>query len=145
MGRDHHCECGDKLMTLEDEEKEELGRQRFWRRVLIIWVIGFSLLCIYSVRSSRDAAQDAKKVAQNVQVLSQQNQERISDIQKSRISSCRANYRSFHTVFDPFFPPPDKRTTKQEEDFDKFNRIITAKIMQCKKQVLPPKTPSKEK
>lgn len=73
-----------------------------------------------------------------VEGLSRANKHRVAEIQQSRYESCRVTYESFHVIFDPFFPPPDKRTASQIRDFKKFDKIITSKIKQCRTQVLAP-------
>lgn len=70
--------------------------------------------------------------------LGTQNQERISDIQRSRLESCETTYTSFHVIFDPFLPPKGHRTAKQKHDLAKFNAIIDKKIKECRHQVTPP-------
>lgn len=74
-----------------------------------------------------------------IENLGRENKDRIKDIQASRRESCEATYNSFHIIFDPFLPPKGHRTAKQQRDLAKFNKIIDAKIRECRRQVAPPR------
>jgi hypothetical protein len=96
-----------------------------WRwRFFQVWVVVFTIVVIWLIRDNNH--------------LGQQNKARISDIQVSRVASCRTTYESFREVFSPFFPPPGKRSPKQARDLKKFNNIIDRKKRKCIRQVQPP-------
>lgn len=121
------------------------GRDKWFRRVVIIWIILFTGVTGYAIRIQRENANDFKHSATRLAALSIANKQRISDIQQSRLESCKSTYNSFHTVFDPFFPPKTKRTEKQKKDLLKFNRIIAKKVRECRVQVSPPPIPKNGK
>jgi hypothetical protein len=58
----------------------------------------------------------------------------IIQLQESRESSCKTTYNGIHDVFLPFFPP-QPRTTKQQEDIDKFEAKIVELRTECEEQV----------
>jgi hypothetical protein len=62
------------------------------------------------------------------------NNNRISDIQQSRITSCERTYEAFNQVFRPFFPPPQHRTAKQQHDLAKLHRTIRRLERHCTDQ-----------
>lgn len=59
------------------------------------------------------------------------NQNRIHDIQKSRVASCQKTYESFKEVFAPFFPPEKKRTKEQQNNLDKLNKVVDRLKLRC--------------
>lgn len=108
---------------LPERRRERRGSR--WRRWLFYaWLIIFSLAVMYSIRDGRH--------------LAHQNRDRIIDIQRSRLESCKTTYHSFHAVFDPFFPPKGKRNAKQRHDIKQFDAIIAKKIQRCEDQITPP-------
>lgn len=56
-------------------------------------------------------------------------------IQKSRVESCIRNYGSFHDIFLPFFPAPNKRTARQKKDLAKLNATIKRLQARCPRQI----------
>lgn len=95
-----------------------------WRwRFLRWWIIIVSIALMFQYTQIRDSVQ--------------QNKQRITDIQASRIVSCITTYESFRQVFKPFFPPPGHRTVKQNQDLNKLNKIVVARKKQCVVQVQP--------
>ena len=74
----------------------------------------------------------------DVQSLEQENQDRISDIQSSRIESCKTTYAGIQGAFAPFYPPPP-RTKKQEDDLKAFKDNIRNLERGCEAQILHPK------
>jgi hypothetical protein len=67
--------------------------------------------------------------------LSNQNQQRIDDIQTSRVQSCEQTYEGVRQVFHPFFVPEAQETRKQRADQAKFNRVVDRLKAKCDKQV----------
>lgn len=128
----------------QKDERERSKREIYMRRALIIWIILFTAAVGYSIRSLRENSEAQRKSSVEVKNLVKQNKERISEIQQSRLESCKANYQSFHAVFDPFFPPKNKRTPEQKENFVKFDKIIADKIKHCRAQVSPPPVTKKK-
>lgn len=122
----------ERKLTIKDRRRRDL----WFRRVLITWVIVFTIAVGWSIRKERENTDKLANNTQNVAALVKQNKERITDIQQSRVESCKSIYESFHAVFDPFFPPPRQRTQKQKDDFKKFNKIIAGRVAKCKQLVI---------
>lgn len=70
----------------------------------------------------------------DIRDLGKENKTRITEIQASRLESCKQTYAGIHKVFLPFFPPKP-RTQKQQDDIDKFDLTITTLTEGCEKQV----------
>lgn len=115
---------GTEYQGPERRQRDRRRGSRIRRWLFYGWLILFSLAVGYSIRENR--------------TLAQQNRDRITDIQESRLASCKSTYQSFHAVFDPFFPPKGHRNAKQRSDIKKFNKIITAKVATCRRQITPP-------
>lgn len=96
------------------------------RHLLLVWIVVFTALTVYALHQSSSTA-DASHA------LIIENQQRIADIQKSRVASCEQTYEGIRQVFKPFFPPPP-RSAAQQADLDKFNRTIAKRKAQCVKQ-----------
>ncbi|MDQ5821955.1 MAG: hypothetical protein M3540_10990 [Actinomycetota bacterium] len=95
-----------------------------WRwRLLTFWVIGFTALTVYALDQNRG--------------LIAENKQRITDIQQSRIASCRQTYEGVRDVFRPFFRPPKERTAKERRDVEKFNRTVDRLKRRCDLQTQP--------
>lgn len=62
------------------------------------------------------------------------NRSRLSEIQDARLASCKQTYEGIREVFLPFFPPPEKRSARQNADFAKLNRTIHDLKAHCGKQ-----------
>lgn len=110
----------------EPREPRRFKRKRISKSIIVSFVvvviIFFAILFGFSILLTR------------TNDLSQQNKDRIVDIQSSRVDSCKQTYESFHKVFKPFIPPPP-RAKKQQEDLDKFNAIISKLKKGCTKQI----------
>lgn len=65
------------------------------------------------------------------------NNNRISDIQKSRVASCERTYKGISEVFAPFIKPPGKRTTQENKDIHTFEATIHRLQAKCDIQVSP--------
>lgn len=65
------------------------------------------------------------------------NDNRIDDIQKSRIESCRSSYEGVRQVFKPFFRSKSQRTAKEQRNIEKFNRKVDDLKSTCPEQVEP--------
>lgn len=87
---------------------------KFWRWLLIVWLAGFTIALIFAYNA---------------------NSHRVSDIQKSRLTSCERTYEGIREVFKPFFPPPKTATPKQLADQSKFNRTIIHLKARCATQI----------
>lgn len=85
---------------------------------------------------SKSLAVQAKQLSVQSKQLALENKRRLKDIQRNRVEACQNIYNSFHIVFDPFLPPPDKQTPQQKAQLAKFNRIIDTKVRECS---VPPK------
>jgi len=94
-----------------------------WRG-LTVWIIVFSLVVVFSYRQTQD--------------LVEQNKERISDIQLSRIESCKANYNGIYTVAVSLYPPAPVRSIAQAESLSRLNETVAKLKLKCKKQVRTP-------
>lgn len=73
---------------------------------------------------------DVREISRKNAELAMMNLGLIEDIQKSRLETCEKTYTSIRKVFKPFFPPPP-RTSKQQEDLDKFNFTINTLKQEC--------------
>ena len=104
-----------------DEIRREVTRQKKWRRWLTVFIVISALFNIWGVVQNRSDSQN--------------NQNRIVDIQASRVQGCKNNYEALRQVFLPFFPPQGHRTVKQKSDLAKFNTIINRHIVKCAVQV----------
>ena len=60
------------------------------------------------------------------------NNERIADINKSRLESCQRTYEGVRQVFRVFFPDDPKG--EQAQDIHKFNRRVDALKRGCERQ-----------
>jgi hypothetical protein len=60
-----------------------------------------------------------------------QSDQRISDIQASRIASCQFTYGAFLEVFEPFFPPPEKRTAEQKKNWRTLEDVVQRRTGRC--------------
>lgn len=110
-----------------DEEDNEIFPAYYpvhiWRwRAMTVWIIIFSVVVFWALAETRH--------------LSHENNARISDVQQSRILSCRQTYESIRQVFAPF--TPTKPTPQQEKNLKLFNQLIVSKKQQCVQQVLNP-------
>lgn len=83
-------------------------------------------------RQVRDLSDRSARLAEISAKLSQENADRISDIQSARAASCRRTYEGIREVFKPFFPP--KPNARQKADQDKFNRTVDRLKANCNKQ-----------
>lgn len=63
------------------------------------------------------------------------NGDRIRDIQRNRVESCRLTYEGVRQVFRPFFRPVRVRTPKERHDIRKFNRRVDDLKADCDLQV----------
>lgn len=63
------------------------------------------------------------------------NNDRIADIQQSRIASCRQTYEGVRQVFRPFLRPPAKRSAKERRDVRKFNATVNELKRRCDVQI----------
>lgn len=68
--------------------------------------------------------------------LAGSNQDRIADIQASRIESCRIIFEGNRNVFKPLIPPKKDRTAKEQRNINKFNHSITREKRRCVHNVL---------
>jgi hypothetical protein len=58
-----------------------------------------------------------------------------SQIQSSRVESCIRNYGAFNQVFARFFPPPAKRTKRQQRDLNKLHSTVRQLQSRCAEQI----------
>lgn len=63
------------------------------------------------------------------------NNDRIRDIQFSRLVSCRQTYEGVRQVLRPFFRPLSERTPKERRDIEKFNDTVDKLKSQCDIQI----------
>lgn len=87
---------------------------------------GFFQLHQTSVKADRTARQ-----------IGVESRERDRQIQESRISSCRHNYRSVEAVALFFFPPAKSRDARQRKIALRLHRFIQKKIRGCPSQIRP--------
>jgi hypothetical protein len=115
----------DDKPEFEKRVAETLHERHRWRwRSLSIWIVVFSLVVIVMYHTVRN--------------LGEQNNERISDIQKSRIESCKANYEGIKRVAISLYPPRTVRSVQQAESLSKLNETIRKLKKKCAKQVRTP-------
>jgi hypothetical protein len=100
--------------------------------IFVIILIGFAKV-----------VHDVQRNSGNIKTLVHENAQRITDVQTSRVESCKTTYDGIRKVFKPFFPAHP--TNKQQiENLEKFNTIINGLIKKCVIQTKP-KTKSKPK
>jgi hypothetical protein len=105
----------------EERVADVLQQRHRWRwRMLTAWIIVFSLTVILMYSQSRH--------------LASENRSRISDIQESRIASCKDNYEGIRKVFAPLAIPKAARTIRQAEQIAKFNESINKLKLTCGEQ-----------
>lgn len=110
-----------------DKKVKKIKSFPFVITIIIISIIFFVILVAFSWLVIKS------------QNLADENKNRITDIQHSRIESCKQNYEGIKEVFKPFFPPPP-RTQEQQDNLDKFNATILRLKNNCIKQTkAPPK------
>lgn len=83
----------------------------FWQKLNIIFLLVFTLSLIWAWNA---------------------NQNRITDIQKTRLQSCQRTYQSYFQVFGIFFIKNPHG--KQKHDQEKFTAVVNKKIAGCAKQ-----------
>jgi hypothetical protein len=106
-----------------DHRVAEILHQRHktrWR-ALTVWITVFSFVVIISYRQTQN--------------LVEQNQERITDIQTSRVLSCKANYEGIRQVAISLYPPRKIRSVQQAESLSNLNETIKKLKLKCAKQV----------
>lgn len=118
----------------EEETKSRRIRWSFIILTLIFCVIlgGFAWI----VNDLQNLSKDNVRLLKVNNTLIQENNKRISEIQQSRIESCKLTYQAFGKVFEPFYPRPP-RTPEQQAQIDKFNGIIASFLRGCEAQVKP--------
>jgi len=67
--------------------------------------------------------------------LAAENQNRIAEIQQSRVDSCRRTYEGVREIFRPFLQPG--QTPQQAASWEKFNQSIDTLKAKCKAQTKP--------
>lgn len=112
----------------EEHPKNPIGEPRSWNPIVGAFII-MTLLFLGTLAGFA-------WVVTNVGDLAKENDNRITDIQTSRLESCISTYEGIREVFKPFFPPPP-RTKQQQADLDKFNKTINDLKLKCRKQVKP--------
>lgn len=105
------------------------------KRAFIVITIVFVVVLIIFAKILRDVQHNSNRI----NGLVAQNTERIFDIQRSRLESCKRTYGGIREVFKPFVPPIKKRTKAQQDNLDKFNRNVDRLQKQCIQQITPPK------
>lgn len=127
-----------------NDQRQNYQRRRASDRIRlapIVWafialtVIFFSTLSGFSwvIHDINNNSKQLVILVKENQRLSEENTNRIADIQKARIESCETTYGGINEVFKPFFPPPP-RTSEQQANFDKFKAIISRLKKGCVKQ-----------
>lgn len=104
----------------------------------VITVLFFIILLafMFVINDVRDISNKNTTLLVRQEVLTRENQARITEIQASRIGSCKETYAGIRKVFLPFFPEKP-RSKKQQADIDKFNVTIDTLRAGCGTQTLP--------
>lgn len=91
----------------------------------------------------RDLSNDTATLSKKTAALSKatahlalENSRRISEIQASRVESCKKTYGRVGEIFKPFFPPKP-RTKEQQAQIDKFQNTINSLQRHCSEQTKP--------
>lgn len=100
--------------------------------IFLLTLMGFSYLLNDVVNLSHKTSHLSKATAH----LSLENSKRITEIQSSRVSSCKKTYRGVRDVFRPFFPSKP-RTEAQKDLVQRFNRRINLLVRGCNNQTKP--------
>lgn len=103
--------------------------------IFFVTALAFSWLVI----DVRNLNTNHEQIANDNRELISENEDRIVDIQASRIESCQRTYEGIREVFQPLLPPESERTEKQKENLKKFNDKIDELKSNCPKQTQPKK------
>jgi hypothetical protein len=125
---------------------EERRKRYIWRwRALTIWIVIFTIAVGLAINQNRaqdrrdhTQAVEAARLAGETSRLALANEDRIEEIQESRVISCKRTYEGIREVFGPFFPPPP-RTKEEQTNLNKFNNRIDDLKSRCSKQTEPEK------
>jgi hypothetical protein len=124
--------------TDESSPKKRLARPIKIAFVLIT-ILFFAILVGYSkiyTNSKNDLTRDRERLSE-IQKLTQENAQRIVEIQGSRTYSCKQTYRGIRKVVFQLYPPQPARTDAQQESLEKFSITIDKFIDGCTKQTKP--------
>lgn len=97
--------------------------------VVVLAVAFFGAAFVFG-RGSRETTEDVDR-----------NKEVITQIQESRVISCRHTYEGIRQVFLPFFPPKGQRTRAQVQNLDKLNRTVNRLKARCDEQTATEEMP----
>jgi len=102
-----------------------------WRwRTLTLWIMVFSTAVFFTVRDIRH--------------LGHENKVRITEIQESRVTSCKANYKVLRKVIARAFQVRDRKLT--DEQAARLNSLLQlADPKKCQQQVATDKNPAPKK
>jgi hypothetical protein len=102
---------------------------------IILTLIFFAVLVGFGkvIVDVKHNSNEVKAVSLTTALLVRENSQRIKEIQKSRVDSCKRTYNGIREVFLPFFPPPP-RTPQQIDNLEKFNTTINNLAKACIKQ-----------
>jgi hypothetical protein len=88
-------------------------------RFLWIWIAVFSCVIIWAIRDIRN--------------LTDENKERIAEIQDSRIASCQQTYTILQTLIIQSVPPNTKLTGERLDRYNSFLQLVNP--AKCKAQI----------
>lgn len=100
--------------------------------IFLLILIGFAWI----VNDVNNIARESKKISKQSNLLVKENKKRITEIQDSRVASCKRTYDAIEDVFSPFFPKPP-RLQEQEENIRKFRHLIDQYRKGCIEQTKP--------
>lgn len=112
---------------------EETKSEKHPRRTILIIYAVVTLVFLLTVSGFAWVVLDVLDLEKQNKNLGKENHNRISEIQQSRVDSCKGTYRGIKEVFKPFFPAAP-RTNEQQADLDKFNQTINRLQKGCVKQ-----------
>ena len=125
------------MLSAERRTKSTIAAFVMLTITFLLVLISFSWI-LTDVQNSQESIEDLTKenhrLAQVNRLLIRENHLRISEIQDSRVESCKKTYTGISDVFRPFFPK-EPLTDAQRERLEQFNTTIVGLKNGCNRQV----------
>lgn len=123
---------------LPDTEKHKKHTQKIKASFVAITLVFLLTLTLFGwlLLDIRDLSTKTAKLSKTTAHLTLENTKRITEIQESRVFSCKSTYRGVRRVFRPFFPK-NPRTAQQRAVVHKFNKKINQLVNGCEIQTNP--------
>ncbi len=109
--------------------------------VLAIVAVGGTYLAVQVQNNSKDAAELAQQNTERIQDIDHESRVRDSQIQRTRVKTCRLIYGSFPKVFNPLLPPPQLRDDVTKQKLQRFRAVIQGLQDSCPRITKPGRAP----